>query len=830
MENNNHKTSAVAIQKEVKSRFLSYAMSVIIARALPLVNDGLKPVHRRILYAMYGLKLFHDKQYKKSARVVGEVIGKYHPHGDNAVYEAITKMIQSFNTNNPLIDGHGNFGSVDGDAPAAMRYTEIRLSALAQTTLEGLNHDTVDFVSNYDGSEREPTVLPGLFPNLLVNGSIGIAVGMSTSIPPHNLGEVVETIIAYLQNPNITVEEIVEQKLLQGPDFPTGAFLISDHENLIKVLSTGRGSYKMRAKYHIETSGAREQIIIDAIPYQVNKANLMETIVHLIKSKRIDHIAELRDESNRLGTRLVITLKKDAQTNIVLNQLFKHTDLQKNFSVNLLALHKQKPQIMNLLTVIGYYVDHQIEVLVRETNYLLREDEKRLEILQAIAKALANIDRVVKLIREAKQQKEALHQLQQFLLINANQAKAILEMRLQRLTSLERDKVTNDIEQLNTNITKYKDILNSQTKQKNILIDKLINLKTKYAKPRQTILKTVDEFNDLDQDKLQLHKDVLICLTKNNYLKRVDLKHFREQRRGGVGVKGISFNEGDQIKQVLLADTHDNLLFFTNLGKVYQLKAWKIDDLKREAKGKPAQNLINIIVGQEKVESIVRASSTHMNLKALLFVTKKGLTKRTSLARFALINRSGKVAIKLNDHDRLRFVFPVQDDVSIIIGKSDNRINRFPVSQVPVVGRTAKGVKGTRLSNPDKDYVVSASFALPEQKILSIASDGLGKLTELSNYRITRRGAKGTFAVKNKTNLGILDRKLVSTIAVNGSENLLIAKSSGKFIITPLEKTRITKSRSAKGVKLVNLDSGEKIMTASILDVEETTTTNSAPK
>ena len=569
----NNKTSAVTIHQEVRERFLSYAMSVIISRALPLVNDGLKPVHRRILYAMYGLKLFHDKQYKKAARVVGEVIGKYHPHGDSAVYEAITKMIQSFNTNNPLLDGHGNFGSIDGDAPAAMRYTEIKLSPLAETTLQGLDHNTVDFVPNYDGSEKEPTVLPGLFPNLLVNGSVGIAVGMSTSTPPHNLGEVVDTVVAYLQNPFITVEEVVQRKLLQGPDFPTGADLINTEENLIKVLSTGRGSYKIRAKYHFETTAGRQQIIVDEIPYQVNKANLMKKIVDLVKNKKLNYVTELRDESNRLGTRLVITLKKEADTQIVLNQLFKLTDLQTNFSVNLLTLHNNRPQVMNLLTVIKHYVAHQIDVLLRETKYLLQEDEGRLEILQAIAVALVNIDRVVELIRKASQPREALLSLQKFLFINANQAKAILEMRLQRLTSLERNKVDDDIKRLNQNIAKYRQVLASEKKQKTILTKKLLDLKKKYAKPRKTTVKVVDEFADLDSpERLILHKNVLVPLTKNNYLKRVDLDHFRSQKRGGVGVRGITLQEKDQIKQVVLADTHDDLLFFTNLGKVYRLK------------------------------------------------------------------------------------------------------------------------------------------------------------------------------------------------------------------------------------------------------------------
>ncbi len=818
----NNKLVVTSIDQEVKDRFLSYAMSVIVARALPSVNDGLKPVHRRILYAMYGLKLFSDKQFKKAARVVGEVIGKYHPHGDVAVYDALTKMIQKFATNNPLIDGHGNFGSVDGDAPAAMRYTEVKLSALANSVLEGLNQDTVDFVTNYDGSEKEPVVLPGLFPNLLVNGSIGIAVGMATSIPPHNLGEVVDTTIAYLKKPDLTVEEIVEQKLFQGPDFPTGAFLINNNENLIKTLKSGRGTYKIRAKYHLEEKQGQKKIVFDQIPYQINKVRLMENILNLIKEKKLDHIAELRDESNRLGIRLVVALKKEAQEEIVLNQLFKLTDLQTNFSLNLLALHGNQPQLMNLLTVVKYYVEHQIKVLVRKTKFLLREDQKKLEIAQALAKALACIEQVIKIIRQVKDQKEAMVQLQTFLNVNPNQAKAILEMRLQRLTTLENKRIQDDIKVLTANIEKYQGILNSPAKQKQNLTKRLLELKKRYATPRKTIVQAVDQFSNIEDEDLILHRSVLVCLTKNNYLKSVDLKNFHSQNRGGVGVKGITLNEGDQIKQVLMADTHDNLLFFTNLGKVYQLKTWKIPDLGRLAKGTPAQNLVKITSGTERIESIVRVSSYCNNAQALLFVTRKGITKSTLLSHFASISKSGKIAIKLRPEDQLSFVFPVQrEKVSVIIGKTDNRIVRFPVKKVSLSGRATQGVIGTALSNPKKDYVVGASFALKGQKILSISSDGKGKLTDLDNYRITNRGAKGTIAVKDQ----VLGKKLVATIAVNGNEQLLIAKSSGKFIVIPLDKTRVTKSRSARGVKLVELNPGEKIMTVCVF---KHSSTNSA--
>ena len=771
MDNNDsHKNIIVSkVENEIQERFLSYAMSVIVARALPLVDDGLKPVHRRILFAMHGLRLTPDKPHKKSARVVGEVIGKYHPHGDVAVYEAMTKMIQDFSCNYPLIDGHGNFGSVDGDSPAAMRYTEVRLSKISTEILLGINYDTVNFVDNYDGSEREPSVLPGIIPNLLVNGSTGIAVGMATSIPPHNLVEVLNTTIAYLKNEEITVEEIVQKKLLNGPDFPTGAFLVIDQDNLIQNLKTGRGSYKMRAKYHIEDDGDRPQIIIDEIPYQLNKIRLIDTIIDAVKNKKITQIADLRDESNRLGIRVVITLRKEAQSDIVLNQLFKLTPLQMNFSLNLLALHNNQPQLMNLLSVLRFYVQHQIKVLVRKTKYLLEQDQKRLEILSAIEKALQQIDAVIELIKKSKEQKEALTKLKQFLQINQIQAKAILEMRLQRLTGLQQNLVRSEIKELKLSINEYQKILDNPQQQKDLLIKRLKELKKKYDKPRQTKIIAEDQFGKLEDEDLILRKNVLVCLTKNNYLKRVDLEDFRHQKRGGVGVRGISLNEGDEIKKVLHVNTHDNLLFFTNIGKVYQLKAFKVPDLGRIAKGTPAQNLIRIDPNSEQIESIIRVSRDYKDAQSLFFVTGKGLVKRTALKNFVLINRSGKIAIKLKP----------------------------------------------------KDKVIGASFASKDQKLLSINSDGNGKLTLLSNYRITNRGAKGNLAIKGK----FINRSLVASVAVDGNESLLIAKSSGKFILTELKKTRITKSRSARGVKLVNLEPGEKIKAIDVFLSEDVSNT-----
>lgn len=811
-ENNQDKIIVSQIEKEIKEKFLNYAMSVIVSRALPLVKDGLKPVHRRILYAMHGLKMFPKSKYKKSARVVGEVIGKYHPHGDNAVYEAMTKMVQDFYCNHPLIDGHGNFGSIDGDSPAAMRYTEVRLSPLAGEILADLEYNTVDFAPNYDDSEKEPVVLPGLVPTLLINGSTGIAVGMATSIPPHNLEEVLNVIIAYLKNPDLTIEEIVEKGLILGPDFPTGAFLIIQKQQLIKNLKTGRGTYLIRSAYHVEKGDKdNQQIIIDQIPYQVNKTKILEIIVDLIKKKKLLNIADLRDESNRLGIRIVIDLKKDAQVDIVLNQLFKYTPLQTSFSMNLLTLYNNQPQVMSFLDVIKYYSKHQIEVLLRKTTFLLKKDQQELEILLGKNKAITKIDAVIEIIKKAKNSSEAAPKLEKLLEINSIQSEAILKLTLQSLTGLEREKIKTKIINLEIAIKEYQKILSDQKYQKRILIKKSKELSKKYARPRLTKILEEDQFSGLTDEDLILHEEVLVCLTKNNYLKRVSLNYFRQQKRGGVGIKGISLNEGDQIKQILKVDTHDNLLFFTNLGKVYQLKTWKIPSLGRVAKGTPAQNLININTENEKIESIIHISSFYTADNDLFFVTKKGIVKKTNLNLFAKINKNGKVAIKLNDKDLLKTVFPVKDDTTIIIGKSDNKICRFNTSAIPSLGRATKGVIGTKINHPNS-FVTGASFATPGQKILTISNDGKGKLNPLEKYRITNRGTLGVLAVNNKLH----DKKLVTSLAVNGDETLLIAKSSGKFILIPLKETRIIKNRSARGVKLVNLDDQEIIMAVNI--------------
>nr|XP_054775392.1 DNA gyrase subunit A-like [Lytechinus pictus] len=572
-EQKNKNIVPASFEEEVKKRFLSYALSVIISRALPNVDDGLKPVHRRILFAMSELRLFANKSFKKSARVVGEVIGKYHPHGDAAVYQTMTKMIQDFSINEPLILGHGNFGSIDGDAPAAMRYTEVKLSKIIQEVLNDLPFDTVDFVPNYESSETEPKVLPGIIPLILLNGSKGIAVGMATSIPPHNITEVFRTIIEFIDNPDLTVQEIVERGLMTGPDFPTGALLINTQEEIIKTLETGRGSYKLRAKYSLERYDNKVNIVFTEIPFHINKLRVIESIILLVKQKKINYISDLKDESNRLGIRLIVTVKQENHVDLVLNKLFKMTHLQTFFSVNFLAIHDRKPELMGLIEVLNYYVDHQISVIVRKTKFLLKQDQARIEILQGFEKALNEIDAVIKIIKESATTAEAQKKLMPFLKINERQVKAILEMKLQTLTNFQRTKIFNEIKELSGRIEEFEALLASPEKQKKSLVDRLKELSSKYGSPRKTEIVASDRFKNISEESLILKKRVLICLTKDNYVKRVDLDLFKNQKRGGKGVRGITLNANDKIIEVMEASSHDDLLFFSNNGKVFKIKA-----------------------------------------------------------------------------------------------------------------------------------------------------------------------------------------------------------------------------------------------------------------
>ena len=796
----------------MKQRFLDYALSVIIARALPNVADGLKPVHRRILYAMHQLKLTADKPYKKAARIVGEVIGKYHPHGDIAVYDTMVKMIQKFASHYPLITGHGNFGSIDGDAPAAMRYTEVRLAKIAQNLLTDLQYATVDFVANYDGTEREPTALPGILPNLLLNGSTGIAVGMATNIPPHNLGELVDALVAYLKNPALTVTELGQY--LHGPDFPTGCDVVLNRKHQLELFATGRGRVPIRARYKLETINKRQQIVFYEIPYQVNKSDLIHDIVDLVKTKRITEISDLKDESNRFGIRLILRLKKEIQTEILVNKLFQYTRLQNAFNVNLLAVHNNKPQVMGYLQVFQHYVAHQLQVLQRRTRFLLKQTQQRLQILVALDRALKQIDQVIATIKQASNAPLATIALQKLLKITEHQAKAVLEMKLQRLTTMEQTKLNNEKRVAEKAIQDYQKLLASETRQKTALIKKLLQLKNQFPQPRKSQIVRYDRYANLQATDLIPHADVLICVTANNYLKRVNLNLFRSQKRGGVGIRGITLNENDTIKQVLLADTHDKILFFTNLGRVYSLPAWKVPDLGRNAKGTPAQNLIRL-KPDEKIRSLMQASTDSQ--ARFFFVTVKGLVKQTPTQHYDSINTGGKIAIKLNPKDNLAYVFTVLPEANIIISKNDNLVVRFLVNQVRATARATKGLIGVR-TDPEKMSkmrVNGASFALPGQKILSVDSLGYGKMNPLSYYRLTRPGARGVLGVQRGKSL--FSRTICTTLAVKGTEDLLIAKSNGKFIVSSLKETRTTHSRLTRGVRLVKLETGEKITAVTIL-------------
>ena len=802
----------VKFHREMEQRFLDYALSVIIARALPNVADGLKPVHRRILYAMHQLKLTADKPYKKSARIVGEVIGKYHPHGDLAVYNTMVKMIQKFASHYPLIAGHGNFGSIDGDAPAAMRYTEVRLAKITQTLLTDLQYATVDFTPNYDGTEQEPVALPGILPNLLINGSTGIAVGMATSIPPHNLGELADALIAYLQNPALNVAQL--SQYLYGPDFPTGCEIVLNSQRLTKLFTTGKGQIPMRARCKLESFNKRQQIVVHEIPYQVNKSDLIHEIVELVKARKITEITDLKDESNRLGIRLILRLKKDVQIDVLFNKLFRHTRLRDNFSVNLLALHNNRPQVMGYLEVFRYYVEHQLQVLQRRTRFLLQQTQKRLQMLIALARALQQIDQVVATIKQASSTSIALVALRKLLQITENQAKAVLDMKLQRLTTMEQTKLMHEKRTAEKAIIDYQKLLDSETAQKAVLIQKLRQLKNQFPQPRKSKIISHDRYANLKESDLIPHADVLICVTANNYLKRVNLNLFRAQKRGGVGIRGITLNENDTVKQVLLVDTHDRILFFTDLGRVYSLPAWKIPDLGRTAKGTPAQNLIRL-KPDEKIRSlmkvIVHPQATY------LFVTVKGLVKKTVTEHYNIVKRNGKIAIKLNPRDNLAYVFAVLPQANVIISKNDNLVVRFLVNQVRSTGRATKGLIGVR-TDPEKMAkmrVNGASFALPNQKILSVDSLGYGKMTALSHYRLTNRGARGVLGVKRGKPL--FSRSICTVLAVKGDEDLLITKSNGKLIISSLKETRTTQSRLARGVRLVKLEPGEKITAVTIL-------------
>ncbi|CAM3697658.1 DNA gyrase subunit A [Erysipelothrix urinaevulpis] len=799
----------INIADEMKTSFLDYAMSVIVSRALPDVRDGLKPVHRRILFAMFDLGMTSDKPFKKSARIVGEVIGKYHPHGDSAVYNSMVRMAQDFSYRYMLVQGHGNFGSIDGDGAAAMRYTEARMSKISMELLRDINKDTVDFVPNYDGEENEPSVMPSRFPNLLVNGGTGIAVGMATNIPPHNLGEIIDATIALMYNSEITTLELMENHI-QGPDFPTGAYILG-RSGIKRAFETGRGSVVMRAKSDIkEMPNGKTKITITEIPYQVNKANLVEKIAELVREKAIDGITDLRDESNREGIKIIIELRKDVQAEVVMNQLYRLTALQSSFGVNMLALVDNKPKLLSLKDSLSLYLDHQIEIITRRTQFDLDRAEKRAHILEGLIIALDNIDEVIEIIRSSKDDNEAGNRLLERFGLTELQSKAILDMRLRRLTGLEQEKLESEYQEILAVILDLKDILANHARLLSIIEEELLEIKDKFGDDRRSVISDAD-IDMLDEDLIP-EEEIVIALTQNGYIKRTVLDSFNVQNRGGKGVRGISTFDDDVVEQILAMSTHDYLLIFTNKGKVYRLRGFNIPQASRTSKGVPVVNLIELDE-DETVSSLVKVSQED-DSKFAFFVTRKGIVKRVALEEFDSIRRNGKIAISLKEDDELYTVRLTTGENEIIIGASNGKAVRFLEDDVRVMGRTASGVIGFSLE--DEDSVVGASTDREGLEILSITENGYGKRTDLTEYRKTKRGAKGVNTIIVNERNG----NLAALRAINGDEELLLMSDQGSMIRISVDN--IGKyGRSTMGVRIFNLSDGDFVASTTVLAAEE---------
>ncbi len=797
-----------SITKEVETSFLDYSMSVIVARALPDVRDGFKPVHRRALFAAFENGMTHDKPYKKSARWVGDVIGKYHPHGDQAVYQTIVRMAQDFSMRYLLVDGHGNFGSIDGDSAAAMRYTEARLSKISYELLKYIDKETVDFVPNYDASEQEPSVLPSGFPNLLTNGTTGIAVGMATNIPPHNLTEVCQAIKAYAKNHNVTISEIMEY--LKGPDFPTGAEIYGD-SGIIKYFNTGRGSVTIRSKYEIEDIGqGRVAIVVTEIPYMVNKANLIEKIVELVTNKQIEGISDLRDESSRDGIRIVIEVKRDVIPEVLLNKLFKTTPLQTNFSVNNLALVNGVPMVLNIKEMIKYYFEHQIEILVRRTNFDLKKAKERIHIVEGLVIAVNNIDEVIKIIKASGDDDIASKSLIQRFDLTELQTKAILEMRLRALTGLNIDKLKKEYEDLILVIKDLEDVLNNYNRQVNIICENLDYLIEKFGDERRTeIMYGVSSHID-DEDLIPV-EDIVVTMSKRGYFKRLPIDTYKNQRRGGVGIQGLKTYEDDDVEKILVANTHTDLLFFSDLGRVYRLRGHEVPLGSRQSKGIPAINFLPI----EKSESILTILPIdNYDQGSLFFTTSKGIIKRANLSDFESIRANGKIAITLKDGDKLFSVMQTLGNDEVFIGASNGNVIRFNENDAREMGRIATGVKGINLENDE--YVVGTGLSSHGEYVLAVGSKGLGKLTDINDYRLTKRGAKGVNTLKVNDKTG----NLVSIKVVNREEEALIITTSGKVIRLSIKDISVI-GRNTSGVKLISLENKEEVKSIAIFKKEE---------
>lgn len=797
----------IDIGTEMRTSFMDYAMSIIVSRALPDVRDGLKPVHRRILYAMSELGMAPDKPYKKSARIVGEVIGKYHPHGDSAVYETMVGLAQDFSTRYMLVDGHGNFGSVDGDFPAAMRYTEARLSKISMELLRDLQKETVNFVPNYDGEEQEPSVLPSRYPNLLVNGSYGIAVGMATSIPPHNLGEVIDGVQMMIDNPDVTPLELMQA--IKGPDFPTGAFILG-REGIRQAYTTGRGSATMRAKVNIEEVNNKARIVVYEIPYKVNKAKLVEKIAELVRDKVIDGITDLRDESDRNGMRIVIELRRDVNPNVVLNNLYKHTPMQSNYGIIMLALVNGEPKVLNLRDMIYHYLKHQQEIIRRRTEYDLKKAEARAHILEGLRIALDNLDEVIALIRSSRTTEMARDGLMTRFSLSLEQAQAILDMRLQRLTGLEREKIEAEYAELMQKIAEYKAILADEQLILAIISEEMREIKEKFSDERRSEI-TIGEESIEDEDLIP-QEDVIITITHTGYVKRLPVTTYRSQKRGGKGVVGMDTKDKDFVEHLFVSNTHQYLMFFTNKGKAYRLKAYEIPDLSRTARGTPIINLIQIEQG-ETVNAVIPIENFDSE-QYLFFATKNGIVKKTPLDDYSNIRKAGLIAIHLREDDDLIGVKLTDGKQEIIMGTKLGMSIRFPENDVRPMGRSATGVKGISIS--DSDAVIDMDVVDMNDDVLIVTSKGYGKRTPMEEYRIQTRGGKGIKTL----NITSKNGPVVCLKVVKNEEDLMIITASGTIIRTSMSGIN-TMGRNTQGVRLIHTREDDEVATVSRVEKTE---------
>lgn len=805
---NEGKVIPVDINHEMKKCYIDYAMSVIVGRALPDVRDGLKPVHRRILYSLQGLGLTPEKGYRKCARIVGEVLGKYHPHGDSSVYDALVRMAQDFSMRYMLVDGHGNFGSVDGDSAAAMRYTEAKMNKIAVEMLRDINKNTVDFMPNFDGEEQEPVVLPSRFPNLLVNGSSGIAVGMATNIPPHNLGEIIDGTVMLIDNPESSVLDLMT--VIKGPDFPTGATIMGK-AGIRAAYETGRGKIVVRADAEIEEENGRHRIVITEIPYQVNKAKLIENIADLVKDKRIAGISDLRDESDRDGMRIVVELKRDANPNVVLNLLYKHTKLQDSFGVIMLALVNGEPQVLNLKEILANYIEYQKEVITRRTVFELNKAEARAHILEGLKIALDNIDEVINIIRSSATGEAAKNTLMERFNLSEKQATAILEMRLRRLTGLEREKIEEEYNELMKQIEYLKSILASEEKLLGVIKDELLEIKAKYSDERRTKIEKV--LNEIDIEDLIQEEDVVITLTKGGYIKRISADTYSAQRRGGKGIQAMTTKEDDFVEHVMITSTHSDVLFFTNKGRVYKLRAYEIPDAGRQAKG---TNLINLIAIEpdEKIQTVLTVSDGKK--EGFLFMgTKNGIVKKTHISEFKNLRKNGLIAISLKEGDELLKVKNTYGDANIIMVTQNGYAVKFNEKDVRPMGRTASGVKAINLK--DDDIAVCMDIAVDDEELLVISENGFGKRTPISEYKLQNRGGVGLITYKISPKTG----KLTGATVCKADDELMLINSSGVAIRINVSDISVT-SRSAMGVTLMRTTEDEKVVAiAKILNSDD---------